>query len=179
MPLKVEGNLWNGDHMSLCLWEIFFSDPGKNASGGFITEPMLKSTKEFIFQEPWQNFQFPHACNNFCDFLPLKVKVCIFSWPHTVVATYSCSSVFTVLAVGKTSLFNILFMISRPGFSMWELIDFTLQNYSLKILFYFFLIFPLSSADLRGFWEIISEWQQIMLWESGFCYLLLCLNHLL
>lgn len=92
------------------------------------------STKGFIFQELWEGFQFPHACNIFCDFLLLNVgKGCIFSWPHTVMAMCSCSSVFTVFAVGKTSLFNILFQISRPGFSVWELITFTLQDCSLQI----------------------------------------------
>lgn len=63
------------------------------------------STKEFIFQEPWQSLQFPHACNNFHDFLPLNVgKGCIFSWPHTVVTMYSCSCFHSIYSGKNQSL---------------------------------------------------------------------------
>lgn len=86
------------------------------------------------FKNPDRVCNFPMLAITFCDFLPLSVcKGCVFFWPHTVVTMYSCSSVFTVFAVGKASLFNILFQISRPGFSMWELISFKLQDCSLQI----------------------------------------------
>lgn len=111
------------------------------------------STKGFIFQELWEGFQFPHACNIFCDFLLLNVgKGCIFSWPHTVVAMCSCSSVFTVFAVGKNQSLQYSFSDIKTWIFNLRINYFYITGLQFADLILFCIISPLSSADLRGFW---------------------------
>lgn len=92
------------------------------------------SAKGFLFQEPCQGLQFPHACNNFCNFLPLNLGIEV----HFLLAW--CNGDQYSFSDSKTWIFNV-----RINYCCITGSRFT-------DLIFLCAISPLSSAVLRGFW---------------------------